>query len=388
MALPQVLALLPQGVAMLVGDPARLVAMVAGVAFAALLMTQQMGVFLGVMDLTRSTILDAVQAELWVMDPGARELAGAWPLREDDAARVAGVAGVAWAAPIAIRDSLVRLPGGGYEQARLVGLDPALLAGAPQRLEVGTVSDLRHPEAVLVDAWAARGKLAEAGRALAVGDRIEVGGQGLTVAGICTVRRNFHYVPVLYTTRDRLDRCVPTPGTRSAGFVVAGLDAGADPALVAAAITARTGLAAETRAAFADRTWLHVFRTTGIPGNFALAVALGFLVGLAIAGMTFHQFVGDHLGQFAALKTMGARAPTIVAMVLAQSGLASLAGYGIGTGAAALLDRGVQGTDLVSRLTPQLVAATGTAVLAISLLAAAAGGWRAARVDPATVFRN
>ena len=55
-------------------------------------------------------------------------------------------------------------------------------------------------------------------------------------------------------------------------------------------IRARTGLAAYTAQQFKDLTYDFYMKNTGIPINFGIAVALGFLVGTAIAGQTFYNF--------------------------------------------------------------------------------------------------
>ena len=46
-------------------------------------------------------------------------------------------------------------------------------------------------------------------------------------------------------------------------------------------------------------------RRTGIIVNFSITVALGFIVGCAIAGQTFYTFVLENLAQFGSLEAMG-----------------------------------------------------------------------------------
>ena len=51
---------------------------------------------------------------------------------------------------------------------------------------------------------------------------------------------------------------------------------------------------------------MYFMKYTGIPINFGIAVALGFIVGTAIAGQTFYSFTLENLRHFGALKAMGA----------------------------------------------------------------------------------
>ena len=68
--------------------------------------------------------------------------------------------------------------------------------------------------------------------------------------------------------------------------------------------------------------------------NFAITVALGFIVGCAIAGQTFYTFILENLNQFGSLKAMGVSNRRIVGMVLIQGLVVGLVGYGLGVGLA------------------------------------------------------
>jgi putative ABC transport system permease protein len=59
---------------MLFGDRGKFFGMVVGLTFAALIMTQQPGIFLGLMTRTYASIEDVPIADTWVMDPGVQYL--------------------------------------------------------------------------------------------------------------------------------------------------------------------------------------------------------------------------------------------------------------------------------------------------------------------------
>src|SRR5919108_351824 len=86
---------------MLTGDRAKYLGIIFGVAFASLLMAQQMSMFVGVMLRTTSQIRDVQEADLWVMDPRVQYVEEIKPLPDTDLQRVRGVPGVAWAVPLA-----------------------------------------------------------------------------------------------------------------------------------------------------------------------------------------------------------------------------------------------------------------------------------------------
>ena len=63
-------------------------------------------------------------------------------------------------------------------------------------------------------------------------------------------------------------------------------------------------------------------------------LALGFIVGTAIAGQTFYNFTLDNLRHFGALKAMGASDGMLLKMILLQAAMVGMIGYGLGVGAA------------------------------------------------------
>ena len=77
-----------------------------------------------------------------------------------------------------------------------------------------------------------------------------------------------------------------------------------DPHVLAQRISAETGLKALTWSDFALATIGYYLKRTGIPVNFGITVALGFIVGAAVVGQTFYIFVTENLRQFGALKAM------------------------------------------------------------------------------------
>ena len=81
---------------MLFHDRAKYLGLVLGVAFSTLLINQQLGIFIGLITRAGAVIVDVPQADVWVMDPGVKNLDTIFPLRDTELGRVRGVPGVAW----------------------------------------------------------------------------------------------------------------------------------------------------------------------------------------------------------------------------------------------------------------------------------------------------
>jgi putative ABC transport system permease protein len=131
----------------------------------------------------------------------------------------------------------------------------------------------------------------------------------------------------------------------------------------------------------------YFMKYTGIPINFGIAVVLGFIVGTAIAGQTFYNFTLDNLRHFGALKAMGAGNGTLLKMILLQSLIVGVVGYGIGVGLAALIGFSSRNTELSFLLPWQLLAITAVAVLLICAFASLLSIRKVMKLEPAIVFK-
>jgi putative ABC transport system permease protein len=375
---------------MLIGDPAKYLAIVLALAFTSFVMTQQPATFLGIMSRTYSFLDDIGNADLWVMNAKVRYVDDIKPLQDTQLYRVRGVPGVEWAEPLYKGSIRARLEDGNFQTCMLVGIDDASLAGGPVLMVKGTLADLRRADSVIVDADGAATKLARSAgdgtRPLDVGDVLELNDHYATVVGISRLSANFTSQPVVYTTYSRAKAFVPSE-RKLLSFIIVKVRSGFDRAAVARDIGARTGLGAYTTAQFREKSVRYFIRNTGILINFGLSVALGFVVGAAIAGQTFYTFTVENLRHFGVMKALGAGTGTLMRMVLAQAYLVAGVGYGLGVGGVALFNWLSAGSTLRFRLVWEIPAITGAAVFLVCTIAALISLRRVIRLEPAVVFK-
>lgn len=376
---------------MLFGDRGKYLGMVVGITFAALIMTQQPSVFVGLLSRTYAFIGDVSLPDVWVMDPGVQYVEESKPLRDTALARVRGVDGVAWAVPLYRGLINARLPDGDLKTINLAGLDDATLVGAPPEMLEGTLADLRLADGIILDQEAAEVRLRyRAGdgtlQPLRVGDSIEINDRRAVVVGIGRSSRDFVLVPKAFTTYSRAIAYAPRQ-RRLLTYILVDARDGVAPADLARRIEAELGLQAMDREAFERHTLRYWMENTGIPINFGISVTLGFLVGAAVAGQSFFNFVRENLPQYAALKAMGLGTGVLVRMVLLQAIVVGLIGYGLGVGITALFGSQVRDSVLAFLLLPEILAFSAAGVLVIVMLSALLGIRQVLRLDPAVVFR-
>src|SRR5947209_5968704 len=291
---------------MLVGDRAKFFGIVLGLTFASLLITQQGSIFCGLMCRTAGQIYDITGVDLWVMDFNVRYIDDVKPMIENSLYRVRGVEGVHWAVPLykgngRAKMNSIGVDGNRYEvieQVILLGLDDSSLIGAPtpERMLVGKITDLRKPDAVVVDftrlrklypgekwdeepvapsfwkqaldeslgyfaekGWIRRSpgaSLKERTRAAQrqfytrfLGRDLEMNDHRAIIVGVCEATRTFQSNAVMYTTYTRAKQFIPQE-RKILSYVLARTERGRTPVEVAEKIKRQTGLKASTSQTF------------------------------------------------------------------------------------------------------------------------------------------
>ncbi len=193
---------------MLFGDRTKYAGLIFGIAFATLLMTQQVSIFIGIMQRTANQILDVRDASIWVMDPNTRFLDEAPGLPDIALQRVRGVAGVDWAARMYKGRASARMHDGEYRGVVVFGIDDDSLAGMPQNMVLGKLDDLRQPNAVIVDKAGFAYMWPE--RPLELGIEFELNDHRVHVVGICQASSPFETMPIVYGRYDTVRACFPS----------------------------------------------------------------------------------------------------------------------------------------------------------------------------------
>ena len=372
---------------MLTHNRGKYLGIILGITFASLLIAQQASIFCGVMLQTCGQIYDIQGADIWVMDPNVRFIDDIKPLSDNDLYRVRGVEGVAWAVKLYKGLTRSRLETGMFQQTILIGLDDATLVGAPPKMLMGSLADLRKPDAVIMDLegyqqlWP--------GEKPRLGKRFEMNDQMAEIVGICKASRTFQTFPVVYCRYGQALQFVP-PERKVMSFVLAQGQEGLTPDEVCRRIEKQTGLRALTGEQFIWTTLWYFMKETGIPINFGITVVLGFVVGAAIAAQTFYLFTVENIKQYGALKAMGASNLTLMGMILLQTALVSAIGYGLGLGVASWFGEMSNNADskLAFFMPVQVLWGTGLAVLLISGVSSLLSLRRVMVLEPAVVFQG
>ena len=373
---------------MLTGDRAKYVALVFAISFSSFLITQQTSIFAGLMNRTRSQILDVTDTDIWVMDPATQYVDEVYALKDSDLGRVRGVPGVRWAVPFFKGQPRAKAPDGTFRVSILLGLDDASLAGAPEprRMMLGNIESLRDPDAVLIDVpgyhFLFPGKPLELGRTLEMNDH------RAKIVGIVDASPPFTSFPVIYT---RYSNAVNYVGRerKLLSFVLVKASPGVSKSALTERIQTATGLKAVTSDKFGWMTIVYYLRHTGIPINFGLTVGVAIIIGTVVAGQTFYLFTLENLKQFGALKAMGTTNRRLMGMICLQALVVGAVGYAVGMGLAGVffVAARTEATRGIVLLWQVMAGAAGIVML-IVMLASLLSIRKVLVLEPAMVFRG
>jgi len=372
----------------LLGDRAKYVGLIFGIAFSTMLMSNQTEIFIGLMLRTASQILDAREADIWVMDPRVDYVDEIEPMTDTQLGRVRGVDGVDWAVPFFKGLTVAHTRDGILQQVILLGVDDASLTGVAPRSVLGSVENLKQPDAMIIDR--AGYQHMWPGEEPGPGKILELNDHRAVIVGVSEASPPFTTFPVVYTKYSSAMHYIGRT-RKQMSFILVRARQGEDTHVLARRIATETGLKALTWRDFTWATISYYLKRTGIPVNFGITVALGFIVGAAVVGQTFYIFVIENLRQFGALKAMGVGNGTILRMVLLQAIVVAAIGYAIGIGMCAGFFEITSRISINLRgfgLLWQVAAGTAGAVLVIIVIASFASIRKVMVVDPAIVVRG
>ena len=360
----------------------KLLAALAGVAFAANLVLVQAGLFFGFQRASTAVITRA-GGDLWVMARGTQlvDFADVLSAGVGDAVRAEPC--VARARPVIFSWASIRKPSGGIDNVQLIGVEAAPGRALPWSLAEGLPSDLDAPMRVAVDAADLdRLEIPEP----AIGQRLELQDRAVYVGAVTRGIRSFTVVPYLFASPKQARRIL---GLADGQATFWALDL-KDPACaedVRKGIEARGDLVVRDRDEFESMTSHYWVIRSGAGATLAFAALLGLIVGLVVVGQTLYALTEGRSRELATLKTMGASGRELAAFVLWQAGFLAAVGSMAGLAWAYGLKLLVAKIGLTVVLDTTVIVLGLGSIIGMCALASLASVRRVIKLEAAKVFR-
>jgi len=368
---------------LLINDRAKFAALLVGITFAVFLMIEITSLFAGVLSRSSSTVIN-IGASMWVMDPAVQTVANTIPLPDYVLDEVRSIPGVKYAVPLYSGGALLKLKGGLYQSANIVGLDDTSLFGRPQ-LITGSIADIFAENAFIAIRDAEFSKLGNP----QIGTEFELNDHRGVIVGIARVASSALFgVPTLYTTYSRALQYIPN--TRfTISYLLVEPKSERDVAEIKRQVAA-AGYLALTKSEFIAKISDFYMYRTGIGTNLLLMTLISFIVGLSISGQTFYAFVLENLDKFGALKAIGAKGRELISMIMFQAAFVALTGYGMGVGLCAIIIwlARTRLPDYAATITFTNLILAFVMVVVIATLSSYIGVRKVLRIEPFDIFRG
>jgi putative ABC transport system permease protein len=361
-------------------DRLRFIATIVGIVFSIVLVTVQMGLYVGFRSMV-TTMIDHSPADLWIMPTGTKCFEDPSLLDDRQRFRALAVDGVVEASPMVIGYAQWRLPSGTTTPVFIVGSELQGLGLRPWNLVAGRIDELAIPGAVAIDQ-----SYFERLGVSATGASAEIRDQKVQVVALTKGIRSFTTTPYVFAGVDRA-RVYTGMSPNKASYFLVRVSADADIGRVSRQLReSLSDVEVLTASEFRGRSRSFWLFGTGAGAALFAGALLGFIVGTVIVAQTLYSSTKDHLDEFATLRAIGSSGAYIYRVIIWQALLSAIIGF---FGAAAISSIVVWMTAesaLPVVIGPAMTFALFLLTVAMCVASAIAAIVKVMRIDPAMVF--
>jgi putative ABC transport system permease protein len=361
-------------------DRLRFVATIVGIVFSIVLVTVQMGLYVGFGRMV-TTMIDHAPADLWVMPHSTKCFEDPSLMDDRQRFRALAVDGVVEAAPLVIGFAQWRLPGGGTTPVFIVGSELRGLGLRPWDLVAGSVDDLSIPGAVAIDQSYFE-RLGTSG----IGANAEIRDQKVQVTAVTKGIRSFTTTPFAFTGIDRARAYTGVSPDKASYFLVR-VAPDSNVESVRQRLQANlSDVEVLTTTEFRNRSRSFWLFGTGAGAALFAGALLGVIVGTVIVAQTLYSSTKDHLDEFATLRAIGSSGRYIYMVIIWQALLSAIIGFCGAAAIGAIVVRMTAESALPIVVTPALTAGLLALTVVMCVASAIAAIAKVIRIDPAMVF--
>jgi putative ABC transport system permease protein len=361
-------------------DRLRFIATVIGIVFSIVLVTVQMGLYLGFGRMV-TTMIDHASADLWVMPRGTKCFEDPSLLNARERYRALAINGVTEAIPVVIGFADWRMPGGAMTPVFVIGSD--LRAGGlqPWDLVEGRIEALSSPKAIAVD----RSYFDRLGIS-GIGATAEIRQQPVRVAAVTNGIRSFTTTPFVFMDVDRARAHTGVPSGKATYLIIRlSPDANLDH-VRRQLVSSITDVEVLSPAEFRERSRTFWLFGTGAGAALFAGALLGVIVGTVVVAQTLYASTKEHLNEFATLRAMGSSRRYIYNVIVWQALLSAVIGFAIAALVSDVVVRLTAATALPIVITSGLIGGLFLLTIVMCIGSSIAAIVQVTRIDPAMVF--
>ncbi|MBN8617199.1 MAG: FtsX-like permease family protein [Deltaproteobacteria bacterium] len=364
---------------MMFHDRAKLIGTLLGVIFAAVLVNQQLGVLMGLLQ-KNTMFVDNAAADVWICPPSTEQFQPGARISIYTLQQARVMDGVAWAEPLLVGGSTMRLPSGGGEAVTLVGTRAPRFAGGPWNLVAGDARSITQADTLIFEDSQRR----DLG-GVNLGSVRELGGHRVIAGGFTWGLGPFG-PPYAFAEFDTA-REILRVGPDETDFVLVGVRGDARATDVARRLQL---LLPDTRVMTREEyssTIVRALLRDQLGISFATSTFFGVIVGFVIVALSMFSAVVDNIREFGTLKAMGATTFDLAKLLFVQAVAYASIGCAFGLFLVTRMAEGIRSANLVLVLPWWMFAGTFGFMVLLCIVASSLALLRVRSVEPGMVFR-
>lgn len=364
-------------------DRIRFVVALAGIQFAVVLITIQVGVFLKFLA-NSSVLIDHTEADIWITAKGLENFDFGRPFSEKKVYQAQEVPGVLWAEKYLLAWGTWKTPSGSRENVQMVGFNPETMVGAPWDVLEGNPQDVKYFNSVFYDE-AETNRLGE----VPVGGETEINNRRVRVVGITRGAKSFiqsAYIFTSYKNAQNLSTFVPKDSTT---YVLVKVAPGYSPERVKQRLVETLDeVDVYTSREFSNKTRGYWMINTGAGVALLVTALMGLVIGIIIVGNTIYASTSEHLKEFGTLKAIGASNWDLYKIIIEQAVINSVIGFATGMGLSVVVIELMKKGKLEVLLPWPVLVGVYVLTLFMCLGSSTLSIYKVTKIDPALVFKS
>jgi putative ABC transport system permease protein len=364
-------------------DKIRFLVALAGIQFAVVLITIQVGVFLKFLT-NASVLIDHTEGDLWVTARNLENFDYGRPFSEKKVYQARGIPGVLWAESYMLAWGYWKTPRGSQETIQMIGFNPETMVGGPWEIREGNPQDVKYFNSVFVDESESN-RLGD----LPIGGETEINSHRVRVVGITRGAKAFTQVPYVFTSFKNAQILSAYQAKGNTTYVVVKVAPGYAVEEVRQRLAATLkDVDVYTSDGFTAHTRGYWMVNTGAGVALLVTALMGLVIGTIIVGNTIYASTTEHLKEFGTLKAIGASNWDLYKIIIEQASINSLIGYSTGMALCYVIIQIMKKGKLEVLLPWPVLAGVFVVTALMCLGSSVLSIYKVTKIDPALVFKS
>lgn len=364
-------------------DKIRFAVALAGIQFAVVLITVQLGVFLRFLT-NASVLIDNNEADVWVTARGLENFDFGRPFSEKKLYQAREVPGVLWAEKYLLAWGSWKTPRGSQENVQIIGFNPETMVGAPWNVRQGDLQDVKYFNSVFYDE-AETNRLGD----VPVGGETEINNHRVRVIGITRGAKSFIQSAYVFTSFKNAQNLSVSMQRGNTTYVLVKVAPGyAVRDVKQRLLETLKDVDIYTSSEFSTKTRRYWLINTGAGVALLSTALMGLVIGSIIVGNTIYASTTEHLKEFGTLKAVGASNWDLYKIIIEQALINSVIGYAVGMLVSSLVVQAMKKGNLEVLLPWPVLAGVFVVTALMCLGSSVLSIYKVTKIDPALVFKS